>query len=222
MSWNFTERPTEKYPSAASSTEGSYIDNKLTTTENTDDHSKHEDILFWVYCGLGGVFVCIVLYLVMKRVCRSEKKYKTVSVHDTDNNTDNENKHANGDGENKEKYIINDPLIVILGIGKYVYNNKTKLKNLEGVSKDYENIINVFTKYWNFYVCYKNDKNELVYTNKYNKHHSNKYKLSWTTNEIVNFCNQAKGIAISYKKRDGDNGTQVNHKILYYSSTHTK
>ena len=105
-------------------------------------------------------------------------------------------------------YTVRNLLVAVLGIG--LYNGQSWPWDLPGVSKDYNNILSVFTKVWNYNVFYwvntsstsKNDENKeskdnsdnndvnysSVYTNdlKIVKNNSN-FKLRWNENEISNF-----------------------------------
>ena len=54
---------------------------------------------------------------------------------------------------------VTNALVVILGIGKF----DNGLENLDGVCKDYENSIRVFSKKWKYKVLYKNGNNDIIY-----------------------------------------------------------
>ena len=72
-------------------------------------------------------------------------------------------------------YRLDDPLIVIIGVGKY-----DGMPNLDGVPKDYENIIKTFSMYWKYNVLYKLDNNEFIYTNEIDELNDNiNYKSEW-------------------------------------------
>ena len=93
-------------------------------------------------------------------------------------------------------YRINGALIVFLGIGDY----DDKLKNLPGVSKDYQNILNTFVGIWKYNAFYKNDKNITIYANDKNQIKSNSnYKLHWTIDEIKAFVEEARKCVVSNK-----------------------
>ena len=112
-------------------------------------------------------------------------------------------------------YIIKNALIVILGIGEYCGN----MNNLPGVSKDYKNIINVFTKTWNYKVFYWVDKDSKdddddaddanstgsnnnsninynytpIYTNDTEMIENNlNFKLQWNGDEIDDFLEESR------------------------------
>ena len=97
-----------------------------------------------------------------------------------------------------DPFVMNDVLIIILGIGEY----DSGLPNLDGVKKDYENIINTFVRYWKYKVLYMinnsdNDDNdnkmEPIYTNDMNTIDKNRnYKLYWTCDDIDLFVEQAR------------------------------
>ena len=84
-------------------------------------------------------------------------------------------------------FIVNNPLIVMLGIGEY----DTGLPNLSGVSKDYYNIIHTFVDVWNYHIFYKLSDNSCVYSNNIIEM-SDKYKLRWTMDEIHIFVESAR------------------------------
>ena len=101
-----------------------------------------------------------------------------------------------------DAFIINDVLIAILGIGEYL-----GLRNLAGVKKDYENIINTFVKYWKYKVLYaitdngKSSSNtQFVYTNDRTVTDKNQnYKLFWTLDDIDQFVEQARKHVVKNK-----------------------
>ena len=115
-------------------------------------------------------------------------------------------------------HIINNPIVIIIGISDYSEKADAKgWETLDGVPKDYENVIDMFTKKWNYFVCYKNNDNEIVYTNtvgnikdKTNQQFYQNFKLSWTKDEISKFCEQARDIAIK----------QQHNAILFVVSSH--
>ena len=105
-------------------------------------------------------------------------------------------------------FIVNNALIVIIGIGKY----DSGLPDLDGVIKDYDNIIAAFVKTWKYHVLYQvcNNKSDVddvnsgtVYTNKMDKINSNRnYKLYWTEKDITSFVEHARQTVIK-NKHDG-------------------
>ena len=107
-----------------------------------------------------------------------------------------------------------DPLIAIVGIGKY-----NGLPNLDGIEKDYDNVINTFVNHWKFKVIYKLSDNTCVYTNNENELRRN-YKLKWNIDEIEEFVEQTRKYIVKNKHNGllfaisshGDTG-----KILYDS-----
>ena len=93
-------------------------------------------------------------------------------------------------------FILNDVVIVILGIGKY----DSGLHNLPGVKKDYDNIIDTFVKYWKYKVLYKTSNMNVVYNNDINIIDKNRnYKLYWTCDDIELFVEQARQHVVKNK-----------------------
>ena len=93
-------------------------------------------------------------------------------------------------------FMMNHPLIVILGIGTY-----NGLNNLPGVKKDYTNIINTFVKYYQYSVFYQLDDNNTVYTNKMNQIKNN-FKIKWSIDEMETFIENARKHVV----QNGHNG----------------
>lgn len=94
-----------------------------------------------------------------------------------------------------EEYLINNPIIIIIGISIYsdIARKKGYNENLDGVPRDYEHLIDMFTKKWNYYVCYKQNDNTIVYTNNVeDAKDANNFKITWTKDQIVAFCEQAR------------------------------
>ena len=58
--------------------------------------------------------------------------------------------------------------------------------NLDGVSVDYENIVNVFSKIYNYKVLINRNQSEKV------KGNNNTYQLKWTCKDIRSFMNKAR------------------------------
>ena len=109
-----------------------------------------------------------------------------------------------------QPYLIDNALVVLLCIG--LYNG---MKNLDGVPRDYDNIINTFVRVWRYKVLYKVDldmdsdhddddevkldndggkiNSDLMYTNdiKVINAHRN-YKLYWTGADIDTFVEQTR------------------------------
>ena len=120
---------------------------------------------------------------------------------------------------------MDDPLIVMLGIGEY-----NDLPNLAGIVIDYQNIVNTFVGKWKYKifcqlnddnntVIYTNDKQEIDTLTTTNKNIS--YKLKWTMDEIELFIEQARKCIVKNKHNGlmfaisshGDTG-----KVLYDSN----
>ena len=93
-------------------------------------------------------------------------------------------------------FMMNHPLIVILGIGIY-----DGLPALPGVKKDYENIINTFVKYYQYNIFYQLDDNNPVYTNKMNQIKNN-FKIKWSIDEMETFVENARKHVVQH----GHNG----------------
>ena len=112
-------------------------------------------------------------------------------------------------------YCMNDPLIVMMGIGKY-----DGLPDLLGVTKDYDNVINTFVNEWNYKTFYQLNDNTTVYSNNINKLKRN-YKLEWNSDEIELFIEQARKCIVQNRhdgllfgiSSHGDTG-----KVLYDSN----
>ena len=102
----------------------------------------------------------------------------------------------------------------ILGIGDY----KGSMNDLEGVSTDYENIINTFYKKFGYSIVFLNEKNKLLYCNKKpNKklnqtkfNNNDKFKLRWDEDDIFNFVKEIANI-LSQEKHDS---------LLFFISSH--
>ena len=98
-----------------------------------------------------------------------------------------------------EPFVINGALIVFLGIGDY----QDKLQNLEGVSKDYQNILNIFVETWGYTAFYKTNKNITIYSNEIETVKLNdNYKLHWTIDEIEKFVEEAR-MYVVFNKHNG-------------------
>ena len=90
-------------------------------------------------------------------------------------------------------FKMDDPLVVIMGVGEYESN---AYPSLAGVEKDYENIINTFVNYWQYKVFYQLSNNEYIYSNDKNELENN-YKLRWNLDEIELFVEQARKCVVS-------------------------
>ena len=115
----------------------------------------------------------------------------------------------------KKPLSVNDPLIVILGIGEY-----DRLPNWTGVTKDYDNYINTFVNSWKYKVFYQLDDNSNVYSNEITEIERN-YKLKWDLDEICEFVETVRKYVVKNKHNGllfaisshGDNG-----KVIYDSA----
>ena len=97
-------------------------------------------------------------------------------------------------------FIVDNPLIVILGIGSY--GLQIGLNNLPGVAKDYSNIIDVFVRKWNYFVLYKTESDDIVYSNNINNLNDDnncKFKLRWSLKDIDLFIEQARMYVVKNK-----------------------
>ena len=117
-------------------------------------------------------------------------------------------------------FIIYDPLVVILGIGKY-----NGLPDLPGVTKDYQNVINTFVNCWKYKVFYQLNDNTNMYTNEINEVKcSNNYKLQWNIDEIEAFVENARKRIVK-NKHDGLVFVLSSHgdteKVIYDSECET-
>ena len=94
--------------------------------------------------------------------------------------------------------MVDDPLVVILGVGEYY-----GLPNLDGIAKDYDNIINTFVRKWKYYIMYKLNTGSIVYCNDINKISDNRdYKLTWSVEEIDELLGEARKQIVT-KKHNG-------------------
>ena len=94
-------------------------------------------------------------------------------------------------------YSMNDPLIVIMGIGEYENN---VMPSLNGVKMDYENIINTFVNHWKYKVFYQLSNNNCIYSNDINEiNNNNNYKLHWNDNEIDLFIEESRKYIVRNK-----------------------
>ena len=94
-----------------------------------------------------------------------------------------------------EPITMDDPLIVMLGIGEY-----DGLPNLAGVVKDYGNILKTFINKWMYKVFYRLNNNRDIYTNNvFEFKRNSNYKLKWTIEEIEDFVEQARKYIVKNK-----------------------
>ena len=105
----------------------------------------------------------------------------------------------------KPAFLINDPLVVVIGIGEYDENSG--YETLDGVSKDYYHIIHTFVHCWRYKVLFKSSKNKTIYTNtptavkSFEKRDDNDdgYKLHWTKEEILQFGQESCNKLVEYQ-----------------------
>ena len=81
---------------------------------------------------------------------------------------------------------MDDPLIVMMGVGEY-----DGMPNLDGIARDYDNIINTFVNEWKYKIFYKLNDNTSIYTNNTDEIKAN-YKLKWDSNDIDEFVKEAR------------------------------
>ena len=97
-------------------------------------------------------------------------------------------------------YRINDPLVIMVGIGDY----DDTLQNLIGITKDYKNIFYTFNNQYNYSLFYQTKDNQQIYTKHRfidlkNEHLSEKIKIKWVEDEIIDFFKKARDIIIENK-----------------------
>ena len=89
---------------------------------------------------------------------------------------------------------------LFVGIGKYDGGNWLQL---EGVSTDYENVLNTFGRFWGYSFFYRNADNQNTYLSSKNdyKQLKNNYnwKLHWNYEEIVPFVKKARDQILSFQ-----------------------
>ena len=81
---------------------------------------------------------------------------------------------------------MDDPLIVMIGIGKY-----DGMPNLDGIARDYDNMIDTFVNYWKYKIFYKLNNNTCIYSNNKSEMKTN-YKLEWDSDEIYQFIEESR------------------------------
>ena len=88
----------------------------------------------------------------------------------------------------EKTFAITNPLVVMLGISEY-----HGMPNLDGVLKDYQNIIVIFSRLFGYDILYKlaNDKYN---TNKCEGNVNDSFKMKWTDNDIDEFVEEAKSL----------------------------
>ena len=83
------------------------------------------------------------------------------------------------------EYQSSDTLVAMIGVGEY-----NGLPNLDGVIKDYENVIKTFSTHWKYNILFQLANNRCIYTSdiKALKLEANQdYKLKWNSSEIDTF-----------------------------------
>ena len=83
-----------------------------------------------------------------------------------------------------ESYQISKSLVAILGIGDY-----DGMANLDGIIKDYKNIIHTFYEKFNYSIIFKDSQNKLHYCNRSQnkKLKTKQFKIRWSEDEIDDF-----------------------------------
>ena len=107
-------------------------------------------------------------------------------------------------------------MIVILGIGTYT----SKFPNLIGVSRDYGNIIYSLNYRRGYTIVYFNKKNTLKHVNyriKRNSQIKDKFKLTWSKEEINNFNQTIKETILSI---DTNQDSNKHDGLIYFISCH--
>ena len=109
--------------------------------------------------------------------------------------------------ETRPTFIIKNPLVVMLGIGKYDCR-----EDLIGVKMDYKNIIALFNHYFNYSIYYQTSDNINKYYNSKPNNNTKQnlldnYKLHWTYDEIIEFMND---VHTFLNKNLEENSTQNN------------
>ena len=102
--------------------------------------------------------------------------------------------------ESLKCYRICDPLVVMVGIGDY----DDELQNLIGITKDYKNMFYTFNNIYNYSLFYQTKDNEQIYVknrilNLKKEHLSQKIKVKWNDNEIIDFFIKARDIVVQNK-----------------------
>ena len=102
-----------------------------------------------------------------------------------------------------KKYILENGLVVIVGIGQY----HDKLQDLDGIAHDYKKTIATFNNKYNYAIFYQNRNNQNKYiNNKFidtaTQHFSNKVKIEWGEKEILQFFKDARKLVVD-NKHDG-------------------
>ena len=96
---------------------------------------------------------------------------------------------------------MEDPLIVILGIGDY----HDKSQNLLGIETDYKRCIKVFNGAYNYSIFYQNDENKNVYkSEKIGTGQISHVKIEWKEAEILKFFQDARDVVVN-NNHDGLN-----------------
>ena len=95
------------------------------------------------------------------------------------------------------EYQLNDALVAIIGISEY-----DGLPNLDGVIKDYENVIKTFSTHWKYNVLFQLKNNRYIYTNDIEKLKLNEnkdYKLKWNGDDIDGYVKETRKHIIQQK-----------------------
>ena len=83
------------------------------------------------------------------------------------------------------EYQLSDALVAMIGVGEY-----DGMDNLDGVVKDYTNIIRTFSLHWKYKLLFRLKNNQDVYSDDFNtlKLNENKdFKLKWNGDDIEEF-----------------------------------
>ena len=101
-----------------------------------------------------------------------------------------------------EDIEVSNPLVVILGIGKY-----HGLADLPGVRADYKNLLNEFVKHWKYFAFYKDSTDKIVYSNDFGYHNTNivkeNFQIEWKSEEELEWFIEEARKCVVKNKHDG-------------------
>ena len=83
------------------------------------------------------------------------------------------------------EYQLNNTLVAMIGISEY-----DGMPNLDGVVKDYENVIKTFSTHWKYNVLFQLKNKKYIYTNDIKQlqlNENKQYKLKWNGDDINAF-----------------------------------
>ena len=88
------------------------------------------------------------------------------------------------------EYLLNNALVAMIGVGEY-----DGMPNLDGVVKDYENVIDTFCRYWKYNVLFRLSNDKYIYSDDIDQiklDENKKYKLKWNGDEISQFIEETR------------------------------